>query len=94
MHQLAKEYSNIQKETKAMNDTIKMQKFLTAIIRSDTNHNFQLDSPQEIDMLVWRLKSIGGIKFDEQRLRDSIHNSDKKSLSSIYKTMSGEIEMT
>ena len=92
MRQLAKEYSSIQKEMKSLNQTAKMQKFLTAILRSDVNHNFELDSPQEVDMLVTRLKMIGGIQFDEQRLRDSIHNSDKKSLSTIYQVASGTLE--
>lgn len=56
--QLAKDYSRIQKEMNSINQTIKMQKFLTAVLRSDTNHNFQLDSPHEVDMFVMRLKSI------------------------------------
>ena len=69
-----------------------MQKFLTAVLQSDTNRNFELDSPQEIDLLVMRLKSIGGIQFDEQVLRDSIHDSKSKSLSTIYQVASGTLE--
>jgi len=93
MRQLAKDYSAIQKEMASINHTAKMQKFLTAVLRSDTNNNFELDSPQEIDMLVMRLQSLGGFKFNEKALRDSIHNSDKKSLSSIYEVTSGTLEV-
>ena len=82
LRQLATEYGEIQKEMTKINTTIQMQKFLTAVLTSDVNGNFELDSPHEIDLLVTRLKSIGGIgEFQEETLRDSIANSDSKSLS-------------
>ena len=92
MRQMAIEYNAIQNEMQSINQTAKMQKFLTAVLSSDTNHNFELDSPQEVELLVNRLKLIGGIKFDETKLRDSLHNSDKKSLSTIYLVASGTLE--
>jgi hypothetical protein len=94
LRHLATEYGEIQKEMTKLNTTIQMQKFLTAVLTSDANGNFELDSPHEIDLLVSRLKSIGGIGefVQEEQLRDSIANSDSKSLSSIYQVASGTLE--
>jgi hypothetical protein len=94
LRHLATEYGEIQKEMTKLNTTIQMQKFLTAVLTSDANGNFELDSPHEIDLLVSRLKSIGGIGefVQEETLRDSIANSDSKSLSSIYQVASGTLE--
>ena len=92
LRQLATEYSQVQKEMAEINTTIQMQKFLTAVLSSDANGNFELDSPQEVDLLVMRLKSIGGIDIDEETLRNSIQNSQSKSLSTIYQVASGTLE--
>jgi hypothetical protein len=92
LRRLATEYGEIQTEMTKINTTLQMQKFLTAVLTSDANGNFELDSPREIDLLVMRLKSIGGIEFQEETLRDSIANSDSKSLSTIYQVASGSLE--
>lgn len=94
LRRLATEYGEIQTEMTKINTTLQMQKFLTAVLTSDANGNFELDSPREIDLLVVRLKSIigGGIEFQEETLRDSIANSDSKSLSTIYQVASGSLE--
>lgn len=92
MRQLAKGYSQIQKEMTSINTTRQQQTFLQAVLKSDANGNFQLDSPQEIDLLVIRLKSIGGIAFDEGKLRDSISSSQSKSLSTIFQVASDVID--
>jgi hypothetical protein len=53
--------------------------------------NFQFDI-DEIAKLVLVLQAIGGIEFDDFRMKDSLQKSDKKSLLSIYKVVSGESE--
>jgi hypothetical protein len=88
---LSREYGEMQREMKQLQQTLKMQKVLEAFFLSDTNHNFEMDD-SEMDMLMIRLKTIGGIHFDESKMRDSLHNSGQKSLSSLYKVASGELE--
>jgi hypothetical protein len=43
-------------------------------------------------MLVLVSTAIGGIEFDDFRMKDSQPKSDKKSLLSIYQVASGELE--
>jgi hypothetical protein len=92
MVDLSREHGTIQREMKQLEQTQRMQQVLQAFLRSDADHNFEMDD-SELDMLMIRLKAIGGLSFfDESKMRDSLHNSDSKSLSSLYKVASGELE--
>ena len=88
---LAREHGSIQRNMKKIQQTQKMQQLLEAFIRSDTNKNFTMDD-SEMDVLMIRLKAIEGIQFTEANMRNTLDSSDSKSISSLYKAASGELE--
>ena len=50
------------------------QDILSVVMRSDRDEDFRID-PEEVDVLVLRLKSAQGVKLDEQRFRSEIGQS-------------------
>lgn len=91
IRQLAIEHGAIQREMREVQKTHTMQQLLRAVMMSDRNGDFELTG-EELDFLQLRLKLVGGVSFDSRRMRTALENSDQKSISSLFRVASEELE--
>mmetsp|Transcript_5188 Transcript_5188/g.6772 ORF Transcript_5188/g.6772 Transcript_5188/m.6772 type:complete len:268 (+) Transcript_5188:144-947(+) len=84
---LVDENGKIQKEMKKILDSQQLQDIFCAIMRSDTNGDFQI-TEQELDRLILRLKHYNVV--DQERLKDTLRMWTNKTDTMEWKKMQEE----
>lgn len=69
------EYKELNAKIKKNLERAVVQQVVTVVVQSDTNRDFTL-TPQELEMLVMRLKMIKGIDFDETNFRNAVSQDE------------------